>query len=82
MGGKYFIFTENEKKRTILVQLKFSHQLNDKVTQFNIEDESDGTQRLVDLLPMLFTINKSSTLYFVDEIDRSLHTKLSQYLLD
>lgn len=82
LAGKYFIFAENKKKRTILVQLKFNHRLNNKKIQFNIDEESDGTQRLVDLLPMLFTIGKNSTIYFVDEIDRSLHTKLSLFLLD
>ena len=65
-----------------MVQLKFNHQLNSKRVQFNIDEESDGTQRLVDLLPMLFTIGKNPTIYFVDEIDRSLHTKLSLFLLD
>lgn len=82
LAGRYFIFTENKKKKTILVQLKFNHQLNSKKVQFNIDEESDGTQRLVDLLPMLFTIGKNPTIYFVDEIDRSLHTKLSLFLLD
>lgn len=81
-AGKYFIFTENKKKRTVLVQLKFAHKLNGKSVQFNIDEESDGTQRLLDLLPMLFAMREDShTIYFVDEIDRSLHTKLSQYLL-
>ncbi len=81
-AGKYFIFSENKKKRTTLVQLKFNHRLNDKSVQFNIDEESDGTQRLVDLLPMLFTVGKNPTIYFVDEIDRSLHTKLSMFLLN
>jgi len=82
LAGKYFIFGENKEKRTILVQLKFNHQLNGKAVQFNIEEESDGTQRLLDLLPILFTVGKNSSIYFIDEIDRSLHTKLSQFLLD
>ena len=82
LAGRYFVFAENKKKRTILVQLKFNHRLNSKRVQFNIDEESDGTQRLVDLLPMLFTIGKNPTIYFVDEIDRSLHTKLSLFLLD
>jgi len=81
--GKYFIFAENRKKRTVLVQLKFQHKLNGKDVQFDIDDESDGTQRLLDLLPMLFAMREESrTIYFVDEIDRSLHTKLSQHLLN
>lgn len=82
IGGKYFIFGEGKKRKTVLVQIKFQHLLNGKMVSFNIEDESDGTQRLLDLLPILFALNeKSQAIYFVDEIDRSLHTKLSQYLL-
>ena len=65
-----------------MVQLKFNHRLNRSTVQFDLDEESDGTQRLIDLLPMLFTIGRSPAIYFVDEIDRSLHTRLSQFLLD
>lgn len=82
LNGKYFIFSENINKRTVLVQLKFDHRLNGQIVKFNIDEESDGTQRLLDLLPILFAMDKNNTMiYFVDEIDRSLHTKLSQHLL-
>ena len=82
LQGKYFIFAENQKKRTVLIQLKFEHELNGKRVKFDMDEESDGTQRLLDLLPMLFAMKQdSNTIYFIDEIDRSLHTKLSQYLL-
>lgn len=80
-AGKYFVFAEKNKK-TSLVQLKFEHHLHDKPVQFDIDEESDGTQRLLDLLPMLFMVGQNSSIYFIDEIDRSLHTKLSQFLLD
>lgn len=83
LNGKYFIFSENKNKRTVLVQIKFDHKLNDATIKFNIEEESDGTQRLLDLLPILFAMDKKSTvIYLVDEIDRSLHTKLSQHLME
>lgn len=73
---------EKQKNRMRLIQIKFEHRLNSKSVEFDLEDESDGTQRLLDLLPMLFTIDKKNkSIYFVDEIDRSLHTKLSKYLL-
>lgn len=81
-AGKYFIFAEDKKKRIVLVQLKFTHKLNNKRVEFDIDEESDGTQRLLDLLPMLFAMREDQhAIYFVDEIDRSLHTKLTQYLL-
>ena len=67
----------------MLVQIKFEHRLNSKSVEFDLEDESDGTQRLLDLLPMLFAMDKKATnIYIVDEIDRSLHTRLSKYLLN
>jgi AAA15 family ATPase/GTPase len=83
LNGKYYMISENKNKRTVLVQIQFEHNLNDATIKFNIEEESDGTQRLLDLLPILFAMDKKSTvIYFVDEIDRSLHTKLSQHLME
>lgn len=82
MAGKYYIFGEKQGNRMTLIQIKFEHKLNSKSVEFDLEDESDGTQRLLDLLPMLFAMDKKTrNIYFVDEIDRSLHTKLSKYLL-
>lgn len=83
IGGKYYIFGEKQENRMTLIQIKFEHRLNSKSVKFDLEDESDGTQRLLDLLPMFFAMDKKSKgIYFVDEIDRSLHTKLSKYLLN
>ncbi len=83
IGGKYYIFGEKQGDRITLVQIKFQHRLNSKSVEFDLEDESDGTRRLLDLLPMLFAMDKKTrNIYLVDEIDRSLHTKLSKYLLN
>lgn len=83
LNGKYFIFFEDEKKHTILMQIKFDHHLSGIPQKFDIDDESDGTKRLLDLLPILFlTKQDNNQIFFIDEIDRSLHTKLSKYLLN
>ncbi len=80
--GKYYIFTD-EDNDIAMIQLKFVHQLGEQRIDFDIEDESDGTKRLLDLLPILFqVVHGSENVYFVDELDRSLHTKLSRYILD
>ncbi len=81
INGKYFIFSEEQGKKT-LVQLKFEHHLNDNKVNFDIDDESDGTQRLLDLLPIIFSIGKNDTVCFIDELDRSIHTKLSHFFLN
>lgn len=82
-GGKFYIFTEGRKQEIKLIQIKFEHSLNQKKVPFDIDDESDGTKRLLDLLPILFRLdNNSNIIYVVDELDRSLHTKLTKYFVD
>lgn len=81
LNGKYYIFIEENGEKSF-GQLKFEHKLENKIVDFDIDDESDGTQRVVDLLPMLFRLEeKKNLMYFVDELDRSLHTKISKYLI-
>lgn len=47
---------------------------------FSFNEESDGTKRLFDLIDML--INKEDdTVYVVDELERSLHPKLTEHFL-
>lgn len=75
--GKIFAFSEG-KDEQIFYELKLEHTLNNKIFGFNKDEESDGTQRLLDLLPILYSINTKSKVYFIDELDRSLHTRLSK----
>jgi AAA15 family ATPase/GTPase len=48
----------------------------------DIEDESDGTRRLLDLLPALYEMQNRGGVYFIDEIDRSMHPILVRRLLE
>lgn len=47
---------------------------------FRFEDESDGTRRLFDLIDILFN-DKEDVVYIVDELERSLHPKLTEHYL-
>lgn len=44
--------------------------------------ESDGTQRLLDLAPTFLTDNNAEKVCVIDEVDRSLHAEISSYLLN
>ncbi|MDR1687961.1 MAG: ATP-binding protein [Clostridiales bacterium] len=77
INGKIFIF-DGEKGETVFYELQLEHTLNSNKFNFNKEDESDGTKRLLDLLPILFNLENKDSVYFVDEIDRSLHTKITK----
>jgi AAA15 family ATPase/GTPase len=51
--------------------------------KFDISQESDGSQRVIDLLPAILELSSPETkkVYIIDEIDRSLHTLLTRSLL-
>lgn len=52
--------------------------------KFEFADESDGAQRVIDLLPAFLDLASSecNNLYVIDEFDRSLHTILARWLLE
>ncbi len=52
--------------------------------KFNLDQESDGTQRIIDLLPAFFYLSEKNAknVFAIDEVDRSLHTLLIRRLLE
>ena len=52
--------------------------------KFEMRQESDGSQRMIDLLPAFLEITQPTKkkVYVIDEIDRSLHTLLTRQLLE
>ena len=52
--------------------------------RFEFHRESDGSQRVIDLLPAFLDLSAklSKRVYVIDEIDRSLHTLLTRKLLE
>ena len=53
------------------------------VAKFEIRQESDGSQRVIDLLPAFLELAApgSKKVFVIDEVDRSLHTLLTRRLL-
>jgi uncharacterized protein len=61
------------------------HRTKDgRKVEFFMSDESDGTQRFVDLLPAFYDLVQPDQpkVFVIDEIDRSLHTELTRSLLE
>lgn len=52
--------------------------------KFEMRYESDGSQRIIDLLPGFLDIAESGSrkVYIIDELDRSLHTNLTRSLIE
>ena len=49
---------------------------------FEEDEESDGSIRLLDFIPMLIDLKHFDDVFLIDEIDRSMHPMLSQKLLE
>ena len=59
------------------ISIQAAHQRRDgKVISFNLSEESDGTKRLLHLMPALHTLQKQDVVFVIDEIDRSMHPML------
>lgn len=54
---------------------------SDEIAHLEITFESDGTQRLLDLIPGLLSMAGSNRVFVIDELDRSLHPALSYKIL-
>ena len=52
--------------------------------RFEIRQESDGSQRMIDLMPAFLKLTETNAnkVFVVDEIDRSLHSVLTRSLLE
>ncbi|MCK5689670.1 ATP/GTP-binding protein [Myxococcota bacterium] len=81
--GHRFAFMREENGELALLKLKARHQLNEagEHIDFEIEHESDGTRRLMDLLPVLRHSKVGEKVVLIDEVDRSMHPLLSRLLL-
>jgi uncharacterized protein len=82
-NGDYLLL-KKEDDRIRLVQLKTNHQNEDgELIGFSLDEESEGTQRLIHLIPALFLLKeKNEKVIFIDELDRRLHPLLSQRFLE
>lgn len=61
--------------------LMSGHKVGKSEFKLAFADESDGTQRFLNLLPALFNLSKECHVFVIDELDRSLHPMLSHRLL-
>ena len=79
-----FYFFESEKDGTMSIYKQNTiHKGEDnREVAFEMNEESDGSIRIMDFIPMLIDLRLNETVYLIDEIDRSMHPMLSQKILE
>jgi hypothetical protein len=85
--GDLTIERSADRDRVYQVAIRAVHQHETgEGTDLDPTEESDGTQRLLALLPALYRMKVDSAVFFIDEIDRSMHPmlvhKVIQYFLN
>ncbi|MGF7138386.1 AAA family ATPase [Roseimarinus sediminis] len=78
INGITYSLKKNESNEYKMKKIGLEH-LTDEGSSivFDIEDESDGTQRLFDFIPAIHELSKTDSTFIIDELDRSLHSKLT-----
>lgn len=59
----------------------FEHTVNKKKYTLNINQESDGTQKLFNVLPLVIIALSEGRLLVFDELDAKLHPKLLKFII-
>lgn len=79
-----FAITRKDGELTAKKLVTYHQQQDGHEVKFEMRQESDGSQRVIDLLPAFLSAaaTDSSKVYVIDELDRSLHTLLTQQLLE
>jgi AAA15 family ATPase/GTPase len=76
----YIIFRKDSQIKAIKLMTKHSTKEKQE-TLFELGEESEGTQRLIDLIPALITLFNNEKVFVIDELERSLHPTLTKTLL-
>lgn len=75
--GNELLIERTDENHFYRIRLQAAHEHEEgSVIQLELDEESDGTRRLLNLLPALHHLRTSSAVYFIDEIDRSMHPEL------
>ncbi|HHT43594.1 MAG TPA: AAA family ATPase [Firmicutes bacterium] len=73
-GPGVLLILRREKNELKVEKLRLKHA--DAHEPFDLAEESSGTKRLFDLIPLLLD-NQEQRVIFIDELDRSMHPRLT-----
>lgn len=80
---KYYIISKTNDNQLEAKLLKTKHKVKGGSYElFDLVDESDGTRRIMDLIPLIIDFFKGGNVFIIDEIERSLHPNLVKDLFD
>jgi hypothetical protein len=76
---EFYTFEIDTNNEVTITTIEFSHETGNVF--FNLNEESDGTVRLLDLIEILFKISDNN-IFVIDEIDRCLHPAMTVKIIE
>ena len=76
---EFYTFEIDADNNVTITTIEFSHEKAD--VYFDLNEESDGTARLLDLIEILFKIS-DNRIFVIDEIDRCLHPAMTVKVIE
>lgn len=70
-----------EDNKAMAKKIYLTHEEDNGNARFELSEESDGTRRLLEFLPAIYTAVYKCKTYFIDEIERSIHPLLIKELI-
>lgn len=83
-NGNTTYFLSKKEKDVIIEKFvtKHSKKNSSEMEIFDTSEESDGTNRIIDFIPLLMDLLKGDNVFIIDEMERSLHPNLIYDLID
>jgi AAA15 family ATPase/GTPase len=83
LDGERYALKSNDQGEPMLIQFKMQHRGKEgQKVPFEIYEESEGTQRLIHLLPALYSFQEDAErVVIVDELDRRLHPLVARLVV-
>lgn len=83
-ANERFVVTRKNGELLAKKLITYHPNLDGTESKFEMSQESDGSQRVIDLLPafLMLSAAKATKVIVIDEVDRSLHTVLTRRLLE
>lgn len=85
-GGTILLLEQRNSEITLQKMQTVHRSASGQEVRFDLADESEGTRRLIELLPLFFDLsvalqNHGQAVYVIDELDKSLHSLVVKELI-
>lgn len=83
-ADEHYVITRKNNEWVAKKLVTYHKKLDGTETMFEIKQESDGSQRIINLLPVFLeaSADSSKKVFIVDEVNRSLHSLLTKKLIE